>query len=237
MKTNMKQTAVMRNYLRFSALFFLFTLLSINSFSQRTNANSRDSLIEERMVELAMNGPAVKRAEHQSKLEELQLKRAKDTWLNLLTLSGNYNDQTFAKNNNPAGYVYPKFFFGVTIPLGTVFSRTNIKAANEGIEIGKLNREELRRSIRAEVIAKYRQYKSQTEVVAIQNELLTDVETQLEEAEEKFKAGKITLEAYNVAQKGRNDERVRLINLKLQQDLYRLELEKMIGVSLDTVIK
>lgn len=236
MKTNMKQTAIMRQYSRLLAMVLLFGILSTHSSGQRTSTTTKDSLIEERLVQLALNGPAVKRAEHQSKLEELQLKRAKDTWLNLLTLSGNYNDQTFAKQNT-LGYVYPKFFFGVTIPMGTIFSRTDVRSAKEGIEIGKLNREELRRSIRAEVIAKYRQYKSQTEVVAIQNELLTDVETQLEEAEEKFKAGKINLEAYNVAQKGRNDERVRLINLKLQQDLYRLELEKMIGVSLDTVLK
>lgn len=234
MKTDMKQTGTMRQWLKLSALFLLCGILSLTSYSQR--ANTKDSLIEERLVELALNGPALKRAEHQSKLDELQLKRAKDTWLNLLTLSGNYNEQTFAKQNT-LGYVYPKFFFGVTVPLGTIFSRTDVRAAKEGIEIGKLNREELRRSMRADIIGKYRQYKAQTELVAIQNELLTDVETQLEEAEERFKAGQITLEAYNAAQKGRNDERGRLITLKLQQDLYRLEIEKIIGVSLDSVIK
>lgn len=235
MKTKMKQTALMRHFLRSAALLLLFGALSLSSFGQRSNV--KDSLIEEKLVELALNGPAVKISEHQSKVNEYQLKRAKDTWLNLLTISGNYNEQTFAKNNNPVGYVYPKFFFGVTIPLGTILSRTDVKAAREGIEMGKWRQEELKRSIRAEIIGKYKQYKTQTELVNIQSELLNDVETELEESEEKFKAGKITIEAYNAAQKGRNDERARLINLKLQQDLYRLEIEKMIGVNLDTVMR
>lgn len=234
MKTEMKQTAL-KQVLNAILLTALLGPFSLNSLAQQKN--TKDSLIEERLVELALKSPSVKRSEHQSKVDQYQLKRAKDTWLNLLTLSGNYNEQTFAKNNTPVGYVYPKFFFGVTIPLGTIFSRTDVKSAREGIEIGKLNQEELKRTIRADVLAKYKQYKAQTELVTIQSELLNDVETELEEAEDNFKAGKITIEAYNTAQKGRNNERAKLINLKLQQDLFRLEIEKIIGVSLDSVIR
>jgi outer membrane protein TolC len=208
---------------------------STTGFSQNREYN--DSLIGERLVALALNGPTFKAAQHQGKLNEYELKRAKDAWLNLLSISGNYNDQTFAKSTTPTGYVYPKFFFGVTVPLGTLFSKTPVKAAREGIEIGKLNQEELKRAIRAEVLTKYKQYKAYAELVNIQSELLIDVQTELDQAEEKFRKGTVTIDAYNAAQKGRNDERVKLINLKLQQDLIKLEIEKLIGTSLESALR
>lgn len=211
-------------------------LFSITGFSQRTNV-LKDSAIERRLVELAVNGPRMKSLEHQNKLDEYQLKRAKDAWLNILSISGSLNDQTFAKNMNTVGNPYPKGSLGVTIPLGTLFSKTEVKAAREGIEMGKLNMEELRRTIKAEVISKYRQYKAYDELTSIQAELLVDVEDQLEETEEKFRKGTTTMEAYNNAQKGRNAERGTLINLKLQQDLVKIDIERIIGVSLESVIK
>ena len=48
--------------------------------------------------------------------------------------------------------------------------------------------------------------------------------------------GTATIEDYNNAQKGNNTELATLINLKLQQDIKKLEIEKMIGVKLETVI-
>jgi hypothetical protein len=56
-------------------------------------------------------------------------------------------------------------------------------------------------------------------------------------SEENFRKGTITIEAYNSAQRNKNDESSRLINLQLEQDLVKLELERMIGQSLESVIR
>jgi len=45
------------------------------------------------------------------------------------------------------------------------------------------------------------------------------------------------MEAYNNAQRNNNTEMAALINLKLQQDLKKLEVEKYIGTRLETVLK
>src|SRR5215204_6203390 len=62
--------------------------------AKRVNSDTA-SLIEQKLVELAMNSPAVKAALHQDKIYEYQLKSAKNDWVNLLTFSYNYNDLTY----------------------------------------------------------------------------------------------------------------------------------------------
>src|ERR1700754_1602716 len=51
-----------------------------------------DSMIEEKLVTLALQGPKYEISDHQNKIAEKSLLAAKRNWLNLLTISGNYND-------------------------------------------------------------------------------------------------------------------------------------------------
>jgi outer membrane protein TolC len=208
--------------------------LSLNSVAQQRSL--RDSVIEEKLVELALRGPQVRAGEHQAKINEYELKRRQQAYLNLLTLSLNYNDQSFARNVNQT-VVFPKYFFGLNIPLGTLLSRTEVKSARESIEIGKNNQEQLRRQLRAEVIAQYRQYRAHSELINIQTELVSDMESTLTQQEDKFRKGAISLEAYNAAQRNLNDERAKLINLRLRQDIIKVELERLIGQPLETVTR
>jgi outer membrane protein TolC len=66
---------------------------------------------------------------------------------------------------------------------------------------------------------------------------MNDLQAQLTQAENNFRKGTITFDDYNKALKNRNDEQARIINLKLQQDLTKLEIEKMIGTNLESVVK
>lgn len=194
------------------------------------------SAVEERLVALALAGPQLKEAQHRNRINELELIRSKRNWINFLTISANYNDQTFAKTTTNQ-YVYPKYFFGVNIPLGTILSRTEVKSAQESIEISKNNEEQLRRQIRADVLGKYRQYRAYSELITLQGELVNDVQASLLKTESNFRSGTVAVEVYTAAQRAKNDETARYINLQLEQDLIKLELEKMIGTSLENVIK
>jgi outer membrane protein TolC len=193
------------------------------------------SVIEERLVALALQGPEAKNLEHQNKINEYTLKNAQNQWMNLLAVSLNYNDQSFSKTPTTT-YVYPKYFFGLTIPLGTVLSRTQVKSAKESIEMGKNNQEILKRNTREEVLTKYREYRAYSQLIAIQSELVNDVQAELAQTEEKFRKGTVTIDTYNAAQKGNSSEMATLINLKLQQEIKKLEIERIIGVKLETVI-
>lgn len=216
-------------------MLVLFQWLTGDAQAQLT-PSVPDSTVERRLVELALNGPEMKQTFHRSKVYEYQLKAAKNQWVNLFTFSLNYNDQSLKQTSPTTAYVYPKYFFGLNIPLGTLLSRTSVKAANEGVAIGQLDQEQLRRKITADVLTKYREYKAQSELVALATASINDIEATLDDAKLKFQKNEITFEALNLVQQTRNSERAKIINLKLQQDVIRLEIERMIGTSLESVL-
>jgi outer membrane protein TolC len=193
---------------------------------------------EVKLVRLALDGPLYHAALSQNKVNELQLKGAKNQILNLLTLSLNYNDQTFAKPTaqNSTAYVYPKYFLGFNIPLGAVFSRTQVKAAREQIKISHENQVELARTIRSEVLSRYRQYKIKSQLVSLQTQVVDDEQTAFIQVQRKFTDGTVTLEIHNTAQKRYNDEVTKKLQLQLELDNLRLELEKFIGTNLENVL-
>jgi len=220
-------------------VFSLILFSNVKAQSGTSNLFHPDttSAIEERLVQLAWQGPEVERVAHQSKIDEYELKAAQNMWMNLMAFNINYNEFTFSKNTPVTTYVYPRYNLGITIPLGTLFSRTSVRSAKENVDIGKNNMELIKRTLRQEVLTAYKQYLAFGQLIAIQSELLNDVKTQLAQIEEKFRSGTSSIDAYNNAQKNNNLEAAALVNLKLQQDLKKLELEKLIGVRLESVLK
>jgi outer membrane protein TolC len=241
----MKQTPIMRPVfflLAFAALVSVTTSAQVimpnNGNKKVLDSTARERLIQEKLVELALKGPLYRGTEHQNKINQYQLRAAQNSWLNLLSLSANFNDQTLAHINQSGTntYVYPKYFFGVNVPLGTLFSRTAVKSARESIEISKDNQEELARTIRADVLLKYRQYLVNIELINMESELINDVLAAFSQAELKFKNGNIPLDSYISLSKEKNDERGKFLGLQLQQYQVKLDLEKMIGTNLESVL-
>ena len=112
-----------------SRSLLLMTLMSVvvtSTFAQAPSGGSRnyfepaDTTIEKRLVSLALSGPTFDGSNHQNKINELELRRAKSAWLNLLTISTSYYDQS--ANKQTAGtntaYVYPKYYFSTKIWRG-----------------------------------------------------------------------------------------------------------------------
>src|SRR5258705_7928489 len=112
----------MKNLLLRALTITLFTIISIVSFAQqrdevkkKTTKNSsstavvsvkanlrnadpanenQDSLIKTKLVELAItnNNPLLRAANDNIKIEDINLTRAKNTWLSSLSASGNVNE-------------------------------------------------------------------------------------------------------------------------------------------------
>jgi outer membrane protein TolC len=216
--------------------FLLAFMVRVNAQNINSGFGDTSSAIEERLVQLAWQGPEVQKMAHQIKIDEYQLRAAQNVWMNLLAFNINYNEFTF-NNTQTSTYVYPRYNLGITIPLGTIFSRTAVKSAKDNIEIGKDNTELIKRTLREQVLTAYKQYLAYGQLIAIQSALVNDVQTQAAQVEEKFRSGSVSLDLYTNAQKNNNVEKAALVNLKLQQDIKKLELEKLIGVKLDSVLK
>jgi outer membrane protein TolC len=209
--------------------------------SRTTSSLNSDSLIQERLVQLALNGPLYSISGHEITFAEYNLMRAKRTWLNLLSLSANFNDQDFKSPSVAPGqytYVYPKYFFGVTIPIGLFFTMgPDIKKERENVAIAHDQQEQLARSIRADVLSKYAQYKSYGNLLAVQNNVVDDEEALRRQVEKKFQDGSLSIEQYNQANKIYGEDLTKKLNLQLQQDLIKIDIEKMIGVNLESVLR
>jgi hypothetical protein len=201
---------------------------------------SSDTANENRLVALALSSPEYDASGHQNRINELELKKAKGTWLNLLTVATQLNDQSFAKQTQvgQTAYIYPKYFFGLTIPLGIIFSQGGtVKAARESLAYAKDQQEALARTIKANVLSKYKQYKLYDDLIEMQSELINDVLAMSSRAEENFKGNTITVEAYIAAQRAKNEELAKIKNLQLSQDLIRLDIERMIGIPLNQALR
>ena len=99
------------------ALFnFLSVVAQVSDIADSSRSTQDEIAIEKKLVALALKSPTYSISNHNNKIYEYELKKVKNSWLNLLTISINYNDQTFAKSSTQATYVYPKYYFGVTIP-------------------------------------------------------------------------------------------------------------------------
>lgn len=218
---------------------------SLNNSSQYLPQNQsaservKDSITENRLVELALKQPKFSEADAQRNIIDLQMEKQRKAWLNLLSLSMNYNDQTFAsKSNTQTAYVYPKYFFGVTVPLGLIFNNsTDVKMTKQSATIAKDQELELQQSIRANVLTDYAQYRAYEKLLAIQNQENDDAQAYFLQVQQKFSDGTATLEAYNEASAKYNDQVVKTVNLKLQQDLIKLDIEKLIGRKLEDIFK
>jgi len=196
-----------------------------------------DSVIQAKLVALALQAPRYEALGHQVNAALSQEDLAKRSWLNLLSISTNFNEFDLSKQES-SQYVYPKYFIGLTVPIGLFFTiGPQVKAARENVQATQDSQEELARTLRMEVLSKYATYKNYGALILLQNTSMVDQQAALNQVETKFRDGTATIEQFNLANRSYNDEKVKMLNLQLSQDLVRLDIERMIGVSLDSVTK
>jgi outer membrane protein TolC len=235
------------NRILLSALLFTATLGALAQAhpgtQPRQNAGRTslsDSAFEEKLVQLALAGPQYDATTHQVRIAQYKVKSSQLSWFNLLTLSLNYNDLEFTKQPaavaGQTAYVFPKYYFGLVIPIGTIVSKgTEVKAAKEDVKIVQDNQLVVARQIRADVLTKYAQYRNARELALIESQIVDDLSANFSQVEKKFQTGSLTIEAYNTAAHGYNEENAKKLSIQLQEEIIKLDLERLIGVRLETV--
>lgn len=234
-----------RLFFAFALLMLTGTLLHLNGMAQAVSGRKAvpadtSKSIEDKLLELAMKNPSSEILQHQTNIARYQVKTAKNSWFNLLSVSANYNDQTFKSPDNSQGqtYVYPKYFFGINLPVGLFFTKgAEIKIARENQKIALNNQAANTSNVKVNVLTKYKQYLALTELLVLQEDVVAEVSAVYTDIEKKFSVGTASLDLWNSASKRFNEEKSKRINLKLERDIVQLDIEKMIGVPLESVIK
>ena len=197
-----------------------------------------DSIAEE-LANIALQNPEIKSFEASSTAAEYTWKASKYQLLNSITVAGNLNEYSINKTNNNLGVngtnlLYPRYNFGIRVPIGELFSSPRITKANyyklqSEEEIVKLTRNRIRK----DVIILFQNYATTQKLIALQQEVLQDESVAFTKAEERFKNGETSLESYTLTSKAYNNEQVKLVNLTKDLKVYQASLEELLGMPLE----
>jgi outer membrane protein TolC len=167
-----------------------------------------------------------------------QWKSSRVAWLNNVTTSFNLNEGNLQKQDTVISNIfYPRYNLHVNIPLGEFFTRPrDAKKARadyqqskfiKDIEIGRLK----------ELIKKaYQEYQVNKYLLALQESVLQDESVLMTQTEEKFKKNELSLEVFTNASKRYNSELAERLTLMKEVSDSKIELETLLGMSLETAM-
>ena len=199
-----------------------------------------DSAIRTRLIELALKNPALQEADAQIAVSKLQVKEAKSAWLNTIGVSGNINE--FVINNStingvPAATLFPKYNFGIAIPLG-IFSAQQKNIARRRIDVNQAQKELQERTLRKEVMIRYENYREKKELLSLQKQV-TDLQfNTYNESQREFASGEVpSIRDVNREYEKWIDQRSKQRTRERDLQIAELEIEELIGVPLADVIR
>ena len=202
--------------------------------------------IREKLVELALQNPTYEVADRKVAIANYQVKKAKGSWLSTVAIQGNLNEFAFKGSTtntatgistNPSTF-YPKYNFGVNLPFNLISDRKNeVKIAKENLSIAQAEKNQHFREIKALVLTKYEDYLLCQQKLDLQIQVTQDARTAYLAAEKDFQEGAIKQEEYNKSYRGFTDEKIKQAEYLRNFNVIKLEMEAMIGVSMDDLIK
>ncbi|MEO5591878.1 MAG: TolC family protein [Chitinophagaceae bacterium] len=201
--------------------------------------------VREKLVQLALQNPNYEVADRKVAIAGYQVKKAKGSWLSTIAVQGNFNEFAFkGATTGPTGIVtnpstfYPKYNFGVSLPFNLISDRKNeVKIAKENLSIAEAEKNQRFREIKALVLTKYEDYLLCQQKLDFQSQVTQDARTAYLAAEKDFQEGGIKQEEYNKSYRGYTDEKIKQAEYLRNYNVIKLELESMIGVSMDDLLK
>jgi outer membrane protein TolC len=202
-----------------------------------TSVNLEDS-IGDRLAELAIKNNRLAVNDLEVTARKYEVGKARSAWLNNFTATYNVNEFNLRANQlDEQNVFFPRYNFGVTIPLSYPFSKSSdVKIAKARYEQAKVEKDLEIAQIKQLIKSRYQDYKSQSVLLSIQDKNIEDELVLFESAEDKFKRGEITLVSFTEASKRYNSELVQKVRLSKELSLLRINLETLLGMDLDEAI-
>lgn len=199
--------------------------------------------IRERLVQLALQNPKFEVADRSVNVANYQLSKAKGGWLGALSATGNLNELSLKQNSGGGtgavnqATLFPRYNFSLNLPLDYFTSRANeVKIARENVYIANAEKNEQYRDIRKAVLSKYEDYLMHKEKLELITRMTQSEYTEYKLAEKDFADGLITPEVFKRAENSYYEQQMRKVELQRNFNVAKLELEQMIGVSIDDVL-
>ncbi len=197
---------------------------------------SKELDLREKLVQLALKNPNYESAERKVAVADYQVKKSRMSWLSSLTAAYNIN-QFNLEGTNTANF-YPKYNFGLMVPLD-IFTRTSndIKISKQNLGIAQAEKTIRYREIKAKILTKYEDYLMYQQKLEFQSQITQDEHTTFLTAEKAFGDGNIKQEEYNKAYRGYSEEKSKMAELQRNYNVIKIELEELVGMTIEEVMK
>lgn len=194
--------------------------------------------LKAKLVELAMANPGLSVYDAKKEINGYEVTKAKAAWLNTLGVAGNLNEYTI-KNSSSNNVFFPRYNFSLMIPLGNLITiPADIKIAKTNRKVINYTQDEAKLKLKADVLNAYENYAGDKKLMELQAPLLEDALTQYKQVEEKFTKGDkdVSVDDYNASYRNYNAEMVRKVTLERELRQAKIEIERLIGISLEEAI-
>lgn len=224
-------------------ILLLFIILSISAKGQsivdsvNNPSFSLEDSVAEKLAELFTHNPNIEVLDKTIEANLYEWKRNKLNWLPNLTPSFNINERNIKKPDS-ALTLYPRYNISLSFPLSNFFSNPKAaktaKARYDGsIASKKVESENLKDQIKLN----YKNYQTNKYLLALQETVLQDEAVLFAQIEQKFKKNEVSLEVFTLASKRYNGELVKKINLLHDVSTSKIQLENVLGMSLESALQ
>ncbi len=221
----------------FPAMMLLFSGLAVNAQISKDNLLlNQDSLLKEKLVQLAMQNPEINIATANINIAEYDLRKSKSAWLGALSATGNANEFVIT-NKNEASF-FPKYNFGVSIPFD-IFSkaRNAKKVAEQNLVIGYNMKKSKEQMIRAEVLTRFENYREKKELMRLQKIYMDANYQDYLAAQTSVANGSMKLDEMNRIYQAYVNEQSKLVTKERDYNVSVIQLEEIIGVPLSVAMR
>lgn len=195
-----------------------------------------EDTIKARLVRLALSNPQMDISDANVAIAEIARKRANSTILSSVYLGANVNE--FVINNSPAASFYPKYNVGLQMPLDLLAkTKAEKKTADQMIKINKSQKEVLEAKLKSDVLILYENFREKREQLELQKIANADDVAAYQKAQQDFKDETISIDELNKAYKTSVEGRSFLATRQKDFAIATLQLEEIIGVPVDSVLK
>ncbi len=194
-----------------------------------------DDLIKARLIKLALKNPELQVADARIRMAEIDYKKSKSTILSSVNLGANINE--FVVSNSAAATLFPKYNLGITVPLD-LFARAKAakQNASEAILVAEAQKVQQEKFIKMEVLTRYENYKERKELVELQKISMEDDFAAYQRAQQQYADDDIELSEMNKLYKTYVNEKATLTSLQKNLNVAIIELESILGVSLEKAL-
>lgn len=215
---------------------FLFLCVCFQASSQESIlAKTNDTVMIKKLVQLAQdNYPRIKWHDTQIRIADLNVKRTKLSWFDVLSFS-------YFRTQNIGGTVHNNYLlngyqYGISVNIGSLLQKPgNVKTAKQQLVLAILEKDQYDLSLIKDVKQKYYVYVMQLANLKLVSGAALDAQNNLKSIGYKFEKGEETFESYNQALITSGLQGQQRIQAEANLMLAKAELEELIGTKIEYV--